>query len=110
MEDLSSELREVLGSIDRQDDCALRESSQEDLLIFDWSHDPQVFVGVRENFTGPAGPTFPIEGMSPFQVFSKIWDGDIINLIVDETNKYAANLVSSSIPQFSRMRKWPPIK
>ncbi|XP_021197731.3 piggyBac transposable element-derived protein 4 isoform X2 [Helicoverpa armigera] len=109
VEDLSSELREVLGSIDRQDDCALQESSQEDLLIFDWSHDPQVFVGVRENFTGPAGPTFPIEGMSPFQVFSKIWDGDIINLIVDETNKYAANLVSSPIKQFSRMRKWTPI-
>ncbi|KAJ8728606.1 hypothetical protein PYW07_006302 [Mythimna separata] len=41
VEELSSELREVLGSIDTQDDRALRESSREDLLHFDWSHDPQ---------------------------------------------------------------------
>ncbi|KAJ8706887.1 hypothetical protein PYW07_012965 [Mythimna separata] len=44
VEELSSELREVLGSIDTQDDRALRESSREDLLHFDWSHDPQVFT------------------------------------------------------------------
>ncbi|KAF9424302.1 hypothetical protein HW555_000441 [Spodoptera exigua] len=50
LEDLSSELHEVVGSMDREDDRDLRESSQEDLLTFDWSHDPQVFVGVREDF------------------------------------------------------------
>ncbi|KAJ8734236.1 hypothetical protein PYW07_014787 [Mythimna separata] len=109
VEELSSELREVLGYIDTQDDCALRESSQEDFLHFDWSHDPQVFTGEREKFTGPAGPTFPVAGMSPFEIFSKIWDEDIIDLIVRETNRYAANLQSSTLPQFSRLRKWVPI-
>ncbi|KAJ8737978.1 hypothetical protein PYW08_000573 [Mythimna loreyi] len=107
-EELASDLQEVLGFIDKQDDSALRESCQEDFLTFDWSHDPQVFKGVRETFTGPAGPTFPIEGMTPFHIFIKIWDEDIINLIVAETNKYAAYLLASS-SQSSRLKKWTPI-
>ena len=110
VEGLSNDLREVLEGIDYEDDIALRESSREDLLHFNWSHDPHVFRGVRETFAGPAGPTFPIEGMSPFQIFSEIWDRDITELIVRETNKYAASLLAdTTLGERSRLRKWQPI-
>uniref|UniRef100_A0A2A4IY54 PiggyBac transposable element-derived protein domain-containing protein n=1 Tax=Heliothis virescens TaxID=7102 RepID=A0A2A4IY54_HELVI len=108
VEELSSGLCQVLGSIDLQDDAVLRESSQDDLLHFDWSHDPDVFEGVRETFTGTSGPTFPIVGMSPFQILGKIWDEDILNKIVTETNRYASNL-PLNCAQYSRTRRWTPI-
>ncbi|XP_022829638.1 piggyBac transposable element-derived protein 4-like [Spodoptera litura] len=107
---LCSELSEALENLDRQDDNALREIANEDMLDFDWSHDHTIFTGQREIFTGIAGPTFTVDGMSPFQIFSKIWDDDIINLIVRETNRYGAMLCSAKdLQTFSRLRRWTPI-
>ncbi|XP_026730726.1 uncharacterized protein LOC113495922 [Trichoplusia ni] len=104
---LSSDLLETLNATDRRDDDALRELANDDMLAFDWSHDRDIFVGERESFTGAAGTTFSAEGMSPFHIFSKIWDEDIINTIAEETNRYGDNLCSTSnLKTHSRLHRW----
>ena len=101
-EELPSDLREALNTIDRQDDCALRELANDDMLAFDWSHDPDTFKGEREIFTGKAGTTFPAEGKAPFIY-------DIIN-IIRETNHYGESLCKKeNLSRYSRIRRWTPI-
>lgn len=75
----------------------------EDMLRFEWVSDPNHFKGQREEFVGPRGPTFPVEGLSPFEIFQKFWDQGIMSTICQETNRYAANFI-----QRVGSSKWVP--
>ncbi|XP_063837166.1 piggyBac transposable element-derived protein 4-like [Ostrinia nubilalis] len=111
LSDISSEHLHQLHLLDAEDDSALRDiADNEDLLHFAWSSDPQVFTGTREDFHGPSGPTFLVEGATPLDIFEKIWDEAIIEHIIKETNRYAFQLFSQTnlTPQ-SRIRRWTDI-
>lgn len=57
-----------------------------------------------------SGPTFDHSGMSPLQVFEEIWDTNIIDLMVTETNRYAHNLKSKRSERLmSRMKRWKDV-
>ncbi|KAL0828804.1 hypothetical protein ABMA28_003717 [Loxostege sticticalis] len=103
-DDLPGEVSCLLAESDDRDDRALREIATDDMLNFDWSSDPLVFTGQRETFTGQAGPTFAVGDMGPFEIFSKIWDPEVIHMIVLQTNKYAESLQGEN----SKLR-WTPI-
>ncbi|CAH2095075.1 unnamed protein product [Euphydryas editha] len=78
-----------------------------DLLFFDWRGDINNFEGVREIFTGPSGPMFEVAGLTPLEVLKKIWDDDIIDHIVRETNRYANQMqVKAASKINSRMSRW----
>ncbi|KOB66759.1 Uncharacterized protein OBRU01_19860 [Operophtera brumata] len=94
---------------DVRDDMSLRDLISMDLLNFEWASDPQNFKGSRDFFTGKAGPTFS-DYSDPLDVFRKIWDDDLIDFIVTQTNKYAALTIAAKGPllQKSRLRTWIP--
>lgn len=108
---LTSAMQRTLHMADLHDDMALRELAPADILHFEWSNDPGSFLGLRETFTGKAGPTFPLSHLSsPLDVFLKIWDEPLIEFIVAKTNKYAAAMIGSIGPlqKHSRLSTWTP--
>lgn len=108
--DVAPELLNQLNQLDIDDDLALRQMLDKDSLHFDWSADPSKFAGTREDFSGPSGPTFSVQGLSALEIFEKIWDRDIIKLIVRETNRYAQVLKqNSSLKQHSRLNQWQDV-
>ncbi|KAL0868131.1 hypothetical protein ABMA27_008755 [Loxostege sticticalis] len=109
-ESLSEEIAMELRIRDQRDERALREVAQEDMLYFNWSTEPKQFKGVKETFTGVAGPTFPAEGLTPLQIFEKYFDPPIMDLIVRETNKYAEYLLATqTLKHHARMKSWKDI-
>ncbi|CAK1587649.1 unnamed protein product [Parnassius mnemosyne] len=101
-----------LMRLDAEEDQAIRTiaAGEVDVLYFDWCADIKNFEGVREEFTGSSGPTFDHSGLSPLQVFEEIWDTNIIDLIVTETNRYANNLKSKRSGKLtSRMKRWKDV-
>lgn len=93
LEDLPPNLTRMLNEMDSRDDSALRIlASDPDMVNFEWSSNPEKLVGQKETFVGEAGPTFSVDGLSPLDVFKRIWDNDIIDVIVRESNRYAQQL------------------
>lgn len=88
LEDLPPTLTRMLNEMDSRDDSALRQlASDPDMVHFEWSSNPEKFVGQKETFVGKAGPTFSVDGLSPLDIFKRIWDNDIIDVIVRESNR-----------------------
>lgn len=73
-----------------------------------WSSDFQIFTGVQEFYTEQPGPTITIT--DPFELFSSVWDQNIMDLIVRETNEYAwqtiVRLSEVGIKPESRLNDW----
>lgn len=83
-------MRERLDRADQADDRELKNVASPEQLSFDWVNDWYVFTGSREVFRGNSGPTFPLSDLkNSLDIFLKIWDDPIIDLIVKETNRYA---------------------
>lgn len=54
---------------------------------FNWTNDYSSFTGVAEAYTCDPGPAYGLqEGLD---IFLLIWDTDVMNTIVEETNRYA---------------------
>ncbi|XP_023947424.2 piggyBac transposable element-derived protein 4-like [Bicyclus anynana] len=104
--DVNDTLVEDVARLGACEDIALRALTEDnDLLHFDWRGDIDNFKGERETFTASAGPTFDVTGQTPFGVFSKIWDAQIIDLIVRETNRYASRALRVSTSG-ARISQW----
>ncbi|XP_045782915.1 piggyBac transposable element-derived protein 4-like [Maniola jurtina] len=101
-------LVEAVHELDAENDVRLRALTEsEDFLNFDWRGNADNFKGVREEFIGPSGPTFDISGLTPLEIFEKIWDTDIIAHIVRETNKYGRQLQLNNASKLgSRLSRW----
>ncbi|CAG4969755.1 unnamed protein product [Parnassius apollo] len=73
-----------------------------------WSSDFQTFTGVQEFYTEQPGPTITLT--DPFELFSSVWDQNIMDLIVRETNEYAwqtiGRLSEVGIKPESRLNDW----
>lgn len=102
-------LTKDVASMGAQADVALRvmaDPADDDVLFFDWHCDFNQFEGVREVFTGPSGPTFDVTGLTPLEVFQKIWDSCIIDHIVTETNRYARQMLEGALKANFRVSRW----
>lgn len=63
------------------------------------------------NFTSAFGPCQIDEDSSPFEIFSNFFDNDILNLLVDDTNRYFENYVArvgglETLKPKARARLW----
>ncbi|CAB3233205.1 unnamed protein product [Arctia plantaginis] len=105
-----TELNELL-QLDSTEDQAIRNmaAGDMDVLSFNWCADYKNFEGVQEEFSGPSGPTFDHSGMSPLQVFQQIWDTNIIDHIVNETNRYARQLFLKQKCNWTRLSRWKDV-
>lgn len=76
-----------------------------------WSGDFTNFKGVQEMYTEQPGPTTKLT--HPFQLFSSVWDQNIMEIIVHDTNEYAwqtiARLSEVGIKPDSRLNDWVEI-
>lgn len=76
-----------------------------------WSSDFSTFTSVQEIYTMQPGPT--TMSTDPFQLFSSVWDLNIMEKIVRETNEYAwqtiARLSEVGIKPESRLNDWVEI-
>ncbi|CAB3251774.1 unnamed protein product [Arctia plantaginis] len=109
-ESCPTELNELL-QLDSTEDQAIRNmaAGDMDVLSFNWCADYNNFEGVQEEFSGPSGPTFDHSGMSPLQVFQQIWDTNIIDHIVNETNRYARQLFLKQKCNWTRLSRWKDV-
>lgn len=80
------ELRATLEDTDVEEDPEEHERLSES---FNWSSDYSTFRGQPEVYSqaGEQGPN--IEETDPLKLFTHIWDHDIMNSIVAQTNEYA---------------------
>ncbi|XP_050552246.1 piggyBac transposable element-derived protein 4 isoform X5 [Spodoptera frugiperda] len=101
-------LEDQVQVMNAADDAFLRTAPDNaELLHFDWSSEVDNFEGVREIFSGPSGPTFDLEGLTPLDVFRQIWDTNILSLMVRETNRYAQHIIDGlPTSSSSRMNRW----
>lgn len=84
-----------------------------DYYDFNWSENSQIFKGTREVFTGTPGPTFPItDSTRMVEIFYKMFDDDFLDMMVNETNRYADKLVSTvkqnPSKKYTRLLRWTP--
>ncbi|KAL0879795.1 hypothetical protein ABMA27_003506 [Loxostege sticticalis] len=71
---------------------------------FNWSNDPGAFKGQREEFRCECGPQFDVSAdMRPLDIFLKFFTDDVLNLLVDATNKYM-NRLQQPLQEHSRFR------
>ena len=108
-EELDEQQQRLLNEIDTgMDDAADRLLGTS--ACFKWVSDFDSFRAVREEFSGPTpGPVKTYD--SPYDVFTDIWDKDIIQLIVSETNRYAQQTIETmrnegTLKPSSRLRLW----
>lgn len=86
-----------------------------DLFDFEWRSLPRPPIppeNRREIFTEQAGST--IEPLDPYEAFTSIWNSSIIQHIVDETNKYARQLLlqklnTETLRDSSRITAWSDV-
>ncbi|XP_048006785.1 piggyBac transposable element-derived protein 4-like isoform X1 [Leguminivora glycinivorella] len=77
---------------------------------FYWSQDFTTFSGRQETYTFVPGSK--ISTQSPYELFTSIWDRNIMQKIADETNKYAWQTITpkckteGGIPNTSRLSRW----
>nr|XP_023018706.1 piggyBac transposable element-derived protein 2-like [Leptinotarsa decemlineata] len=74
----------------------------------DWSE----YVGRHKNFefTGLSGPQQELSPeITPLETFLVLVDDKVINLIVTETHRFAAQTIASmGVKKYSRLKKWAP--
>ena len=78
---------------------------------FTWE-DTTNYVGQRENFFHNCGPQNEAQNETHCaKAFKMFFDDELVELIVRETNTYAAQKIQaiSFIPLRSRMRDWKPV-
>ncbi|XP_023725727.1 piggyBac transposable element-derived protein 4 [Cryptotermes secundus] len=98
-----------------------RDSDPEDIMAQDgleevsrrfvWE-DIDSFHASRESFCGVCGPQFDTAELDVVSVFESIFDISLVQLIVDETNKYAQQKISKIARPLtfrSRIRKWEDV-
>lgn len=78
---------------------------------FDWSRDYNTYTGQPEVYSQAeqCGPN--IEGTDPLELFTHVWDQDIMKTIEAETNQYAWETIvqaseSGGISSHSRLNDW----
>lgn len=75
-----------------------------------WSENFDEFTGTQENYEEQSGPV--IQETSPIEIFKAIWNLQIMEHIVEETNKYAWNIIARAseseegISKASRLNDW----
>ncbi|PNF40920.1 hypothetical protein B7P43_G14977 [Cryptotermes secundus] len=98
-----------------------RDSDPEDIMAHDgleevsrrfvWE-DIDSFHASRESFCGVCGPQFDTAELDVISVFESIFDISLVQLIVDETNRYAQQEISKIARPLtfrSRIRKWEDV-
>lgn len=92
-EEMDEQQQRIVNEIDTgMDDAADRLLGKS--ACFKWVSDFDSFRAVREEFSGPTpGPVKEYD--SPYDAFTDIWDKDIIQLIVSETNRYAQQTIET---------------
>ncbi|PNF31583.1 hypothetical protein B7P43_G00790 [Cryptotermes secundus] len=98
-----------------------RDSEPEDIVAHDeleevprrfvWE-DIDSFHASRESFCGVCGPQFDTAELDVVSVFESIFDISLVQLIVDETNRYAQQEISKIARPLtfrSRIRKWEDV-
>ncbi|CAG4989536.1 unnamed protein product [Colias eurytheme] len=110
--DLTLPQEQILQAEDIANDQALQDLLPEDCLRFDWDKDRSTFKGQREQFTGTPGPTFEVtKNSTPIDIFHKMFDVEFIDLLCEETNRYARQKIESGkhdlLPN-SRQHRWTP--
>jgi len=77
---------------------------------FMWK-DMMNYVGQRERFVDNYGPQNEAQNVTRAKVFKMFFDDQLVELIVRETNTYAAQKIQarSFIPLHSRIRYWKPV-
>ena len=86
-------------------------ASRDSSAIFTWE-DMTNYVGQREQFVDNCGPQNEAQNEThSAKVFKMFFDVELVELIVRETNTYAAQKIQarSFIPLRSRMRDWKPV-
>ncbi|KAL0803269.1 hypothetical protein ABMA28_017247 [Loxostege sticticalis] len=108
-EDLDEPARDVIHAVERAMD------TEADRLLgvspsFVWEKDFESFRGVPEVFSGPTpGPLKDYD--NPYDAFTDIWTNDIMELIAQETNRYANQTIESmkangTLKPSSRLHQW----
>lgn len=77
---------------------------------FFWQNNFDTFRSVPEIFSGPT-PGLVSDYDTPYEVFTDIWSQDFMELIVQETNRYAHQTIKEQIEarklkESSRLRRW----
>ncbi|XP_045502130.1 piggyBac transposable element-derived protein 4-like [Colias croceus] len=108
--DLTLPQEQFLQAEDIANDQALQHLLPEDCLRFDWDKDRSTFKGQREQFTGTPGPTFEVtKNSTPIDIFHKMFDVEFIDLLCEETNRYARQKIESgNLSSSSRQHRWTP--
>ena len=92
--------------------CAIASSAPTaSIATFTWEDVPN-YVGQREQFVDNYGPQNEAQiEIHCAEVFKMFFDDELVELIVRETNTYAAQKIQarSFIPLRSRMRDWKPV-
>jgi hypothetical protein len=70
-------------------------------------------MGQREIFSGMSGPQDSAKGLTnPVDIFEQLFDTDVVQKIVTETNRYAEQFKNSRGSIFSkqsRVNEWQPV-
>jgi len=102
---------EVLGSECSDSESGDVQCATASSATFTWE-DMTNYVGQREQFVDKYGPQNEAQNETHCaKVFKMFFDDELVELIVRETNTYAAQKIQarSSIPLRSRMRDWKPV-
>ncbi|XP_052746053.1 piggyBac transposable element-derived protein 4-like [Bicyclus anynana] len=111
--DLTPVEENILQADDLESYRILRQLLPDD-CTFDWSEEKSTFTARRETFVGTPGPTFDVtDDMTPQDIFHKMFDVDFVDLLVNETNRYAQQKidymkVTNKMTAHSRMCRWKP--
>lgn len=84
-------------------------SSADDVTAFERCQDDATFTGRKQVFAGASGPIFPMNGETPLSILEKIWDQELMSLLVHKTNRYAHQFLTEQGSGQSRMTKWQDI-
>lgn len=60
-------------------------------------------------FTETEGLQIDVEGFNPVDYFASIFDDEILDLIVKETNRYANEMISGGLKPQARLHSWEPV-